>query len=350
MKINRWWVGGADEVFWLEVSARGADLGIDLNAPATDERGERPHWSYALIDEVAEGEVVVHYDRDAHAIVAWSIAVGSPWADTVVWGARGTSARAQNIQPHERPGRRLSLNGPFLLAQPLSLDRIRKMKPQLERMRVPSGYFPFELGRFRPPRPLQGYLFKLPAAFVDLFPELSEVPRIREKPSARLPARRGRGETKPERRRKAFVPRNERTRSKKAEPWTRDPSEVDRALSSHARIERLVAEAAAEKGWEPLTMGDRDPPFDLVLVRPSDGREIVVEAKSTTLVNEEKQLRLALGQVLRYRQVLRDDGRHVETMIAVEEEVHPSWVELCGELGVYLVWPETVGATLTDLT
>jgi hypothetical protein len=49
-------------------------------------------------------------------------------------------------------------------------------------------YFPFELGS-RDLRPLQGYLFKLPAAFVELFPELDDVPRSRATVAARLPAR-----------------------------------------------------------------------------------------------------------------------------------------------------------------
>lgn len=108
-QINRWWADDPAEIFWLEVSARGADVGIDLNAPTEDEKG-RPFWSYDLITEVAEGEIVLHYDREEHAVVAWSIAVGSAWEDTVVWAARGTYARGQNIQPHERPGRRLSLS------------------------------------------------------------------------------------------------------------------------------------------------------------------------------------------------------------------------------------------------
>jgi hypothetical protein len=90
-------------MYWLEVSARGDDLGVDLNAPILNERGGS-FWSYDLIREVDEGDVVLHYDRDERAIVAWSIAVGSAWRDTVVWAARGTFARGQNIQPHERGG------------------------------------------------------------------------------------------------------------------------------------------------------------------------------------------------------------------------------------------------------
>jgi hypothetical protein len=90
-RVNRWWTGDPAEIFWLEVSARGADLGVDLNAPLTNEVGQ-PFWSYDLIEEVGDGELALHYDREQHAIVAWSIAVGAAWPDTVVWAARGTAA------------------------------------------------------------------------------------------------------------------------------------------------------------------------------------------------------------------------------------------------------------------
>ena len=65
----------------------------------------------------------------------------------------------------------------------------------------------------------------------------------------------------------------------------------------------------------------------------------------------EKQLRLALGQVLRYRQLLQRRGERVTAMIAVERL--PSdrlWLELCGELGVMLVVPDEVATELGRLT
>jgi hypothetical protein len=236
-----------------------------------------------------------------------------------------------------------------MLSLPLSLDRIRSTRQELEAMRVDRTYFPFELGS-RPARPVQGYLFKLPAAFVDLFPELEEVPRSPEKQVVRLPTRgRQTAVAEPAGDRSEFVPRDEEVRSRRARPWLRDPSEVDRALSSHARIERLVAEAARAEGWRAVRMGPGDPPFDLLLTRPSDGLEVVVEAKSTTLVNEEKQLRLALGQVLRYRQVLRTRGGRVEAMIAVEKDPDATWVELCDDLEVLIASPTSVRNALGRL-
>src|SRR4051794_21561634 len=104
-QLDRWWMDELSERYWMEVSDRGADLGVDLNAPLFGEDGES-FWSYDLVDEVNDGDIVLHYDRSERAILAWSFGVGESWEDVVVWGARGTSAREKNIQPHERPGRR----------------------------------------------------------------------------------------------------------------------------------------------------------------------------------------------------------------------------------------------------
>jgi hypothetical protein len=275
--------------------------------------------------------------------------VGAAWPDTVVWAARGTFARGQNIQPHERPGRRLSLHGPVHLNESLGLDQIRRARAQLEQIRADRPYFPFELGS-RELRPLQGYLFKLPAAFVQLFTELDTVPRQPERRTARLPRPRSQLPEVHSVNRPGFVPRNEGVRSRQAKPWLRDPSEIDRALSSHARIERLVAEAASVDGWVAHGIGPGDPPFDLLLIGPGGQPDVVVEVKSTTLVNEEKQLRLAIGQVLRYRQVLQSTQRRVGAMIAVEKKPEDeSWLELCRTLDILLVWPETVRRRLASL-
>ena len=351
--IERWWNADVRERYWLEVSARDSDLGVDLNAPETNERG-RPFWSYDLLWEVEDGDVVLHYDRDRRAIVAWSWAVGRAWPDNVIWAARGTSARERHIEPHERPGIRVSLRGPFMLVEPLTLQRIRQEQRQLEVIRGQRLYFPFELGS-RETRPMQGYLFKLPLEFVELFPELASVPRFEgatalapapEPEVGNPPAPVGVGE------RPTFVPKNEDVRSREARPWSRDPSEVDRALSSHARIERLVAEAAVAEGWTARAYGPGDPVFDLLLER-HDGSPpvVVVEVKSTTAANEEKQLRLALGQVLRYRQLLQVAGSAVVGFVAIEGPPRDaSWSELCAAAGVRLVWPATVRAELRALT
>lgn len=58
--------------------------------------------------------------------------------------------------------------------------------------------------------------------------------------------------------------------------------------------------------------------------------------------NQEKQLRLAVGQVLRYAYLLSAGSRPVRSFIAVELEPRDqSWLEFTAELGITLMSPET---------
>jgi hypothetical protein len=67
--------------------------------------------------------------------------------------------------------------------------------------------------------------------------------------------------------------------------------------------------------------------------------------------NDEKQLRLALGQVLRYAYLLRAKGRPVCCFIAAESKpLDPSWFDLCSDLGIMLVWPEVFASVVDDGT
>jgi hypothetical protein len=62
--------------------------------------------------------------------------------------------------------------------------------------------------------------------------------------------------------------------------------------------------------------------------------------KSITTANEERQLRLGLGQVLRYRNLLAARGRKVTAVLVPERvPIDATWKSLCQELGVVLVVP-----------
>ena len=96
----------------------------------------------------------------------------------VVWAAQGDYARERGAQPVEQPGYRVPLSGFTRLARPVTLARLRGAKDAMARLvaaETAAGnrplYFPFELGS-RDLRPMQGYAFKLPASFLELFPEL----------------------------------------------------------------------------------------------------------------------------------------------------------------------------------
>ena len=74
----------------------------------------------------------------------------------------------------------------------------------------------------------------------------------------------------------------------------------------------------------------------------------VAEVKSITARNEERQLRLGLGQVLRYRSLLGDMGFDVRAVLVAEHAPHDvSWRALCEQLGVILVSPTSLGSLLS---
>jgi hypothetical protein len=99
----RWWDDERNEIFWLEITDRD-DLGVDLHAPAERETGG-DYWSYALVREVHDGDVVFHYRaRPINAITHWSRAVGEPYPDDVYWGAHGMAGGRGPVDPYWRPG------------------------------------------------------------------------------------------------------------------------------------------------------------------------------------------------------------------------------------------------------
>ncbi len=170
--MSNWWDGLANERYWLETTDRD-DLGVDLNAPQTNESGGE-YWGYSLINFVRVGDLVAHYAKSEQAIVAWSRAAGPSVEGDVVWGARGTSARSKSVKPYLRKGWRLSLDGPVPLDEAITLTDLRSFEDDVAASHdgLPLGlgqtaYFPFALSTKRELRPTQAYLTKFPASLVE---------------------------------------------------------------------------------------------------------------------------------------------------------------------------------------
>jgi hypothetical protein len=172
--VARWWEGHGGERYWLEATDR-SDIGSDLRAPLTDSAG-KPNWRYTLFREAKPGDLVFHYDGNANAITSVSVVDGPAFSRPIVWAARGSYARERGATPIEVPGYAVPLREHRVLDQPLTLQTLRTQKSQLKTVVATlqhqygkqALYFPFELSA-RPVRPMQGYAFKLPAAFVAQF-------------------------------------------------------------------------------------------------------------------------------------------------------------------------------------
>ena len=333
--MNRWWDQNSEERFWLEITDRN-DIGADLNAP---QRGDNDQhiWSYSLINEVASGDVIFHYHKPQSAIIAWSISAGSTWEDVVVWGAHGTAARESGVEPYPRPGWRLGLEQFTTLGDPVGLSDLRQAEgdvrlvlADLQSQHQGSIYFPFAVSDKRPLRPTQGYLTKFPAALVAMFPQLHSAlsdgdadapPRADVEPGA------------------PYRPANEGTAISQHDPFTVDPALVERAVRGHAKTQNRLAAVLLAHGLTPRSPRNGEPNFDLLWKQ--NGELVVAEIKSVSDSNEEKQLRLGLGQVLRYRHLLSAGGDITRAVLALEREpADASWLILCQELGVRLLWPE----------
>jgi hypothetical protein len=127
------------------------------------------------------------------------------------------------------------------------------------------------------------------------------------------------------------------------DPFEVDPNLVDRALRGHATTHNGLADLLTARGLTPRWPRPGEPQLDVAWTAGSD--LFVAEVKSLTERNEKQQLRLGLGQVLRYRNLLAGARRQVITVLALERA--PSdrrWLTLCTELGVQVVWaPEFDG-------
>ena len=100
------------------------------------------------------------------------------------------------------------------------------------------------------------------------------------------------------------------------DPFEVDPNLVDRALRGHATTQNALANLLRSRSLAPRSPQPGEPQFDVAWL---DGQVLfVVEVKSLTKRNEEQQLRLGLGQVLRYRNLLADGRRKVVAVLALE--------------------------------
>lgn len=152
-----WWSGEPNEIYWLEATSRpkiGEYLLVDFGG--ADRMGT---WQSSLFMETHPGDIVFHFQRQKSGgnIIGYS-RVG------------------------ERHQHRILLTGYTALPNPISLEEIRKQTAGLREIDRylrnsygPPLHWPFRLYPKRPIQLLSGYSFKLPTAFLGLFPELANL-------------------------------------------------------------------------------------------------------------------------------------------------------------------------------
>ena len=220
------------------------------------------------------------------------------------------------------------------MARRHALFAVRGLVEQLGR---PSR-FPFIPYGKTDVRALQGYLTKLPKGLLDVLPELNIGPLVSENSSpieSIVDFRIG----------VSYRQANEALAVSTIELFDVDPALVERALKGHASAQNALAAYVTSTGAAPLSPIVGGPNFDLAWEQ--DGEIWVAEVKSCTAHNQENQLRLGLGQVLRYRSILsRRLNRPVRAVLMIETEPSDrSWIPLCSDLGVELRWLDVLTAS-----
>jgi hypothetical protein len=128
-----------------------------------------------------------------------------------------------------------------------------------------------------------------------------------------------------------------------------NPDLRGRGARAHTQTQDAFASALRRCGLRPKSASrDGRATFDIAW---SWAQTVHVgEVKSLAGDNEERQLRLGLGQVLRYRDLADASGVPSRAWLIVEREpADPSWHRLCGQLGVTLCWPAVFDETIGQL-
>jgi hypothetical protein len=134
-----------------------------------------------------------------------------------------------------------------------------------------------------------------------------------------------------------------------AAPGVADPDLVGRGTRAHRRTRNVLAAYLPTIGLRPLDPAPSDPPFDLAWWKAET--LYVAEVKSVTRENEEHQLRLGLGQLLRYCHLLRNRAERVVPVLVPELKPRdPEWNQLCTALNVRLAFPPDFEALIDATT
>lgn len=238
----------------------------------------------------------------------------------------------------------MGLEGPYPLESKVTLESIRArvgaIRDAYLQLRNAGGeravYFPFELSDKRVLRPTQLYLSKLPSSLVALFPALVHAAAVAD--SLSYPTSASALADDDAAIGLAYHETGPGKVTHAMKPFDIDPDVVDRGREGHRQTQQELVERLHVLGLVPLSPKPQGPQYDVAWMTKSHAS--VAEVKSITKDNEEKQLRLGLGQVLRYRhQVQTTSGVLTVPVLAIEADpVSDSWPELCQLLGVTLVW------------
>ena len=291
--MSNWWDHLQAERFWCEVTDRN-DVGSDLKAPQRNEAGQN-YWSYSLIREVSAGDIVFHYSTREKAFVGASVAGGPMEERTITWVPHGTVGRSKDMAREPRPGYWRPLYGYQSASKPLYLTSLEEPAEALwlrswigAHKHVGALRLPFQI-RKDGIRGGQGYLFKIPADFVDRWPPLWELAERLDERAEEISSHISIDQIPPT----SSVPPDFRPKSD-ADYTAIIASGVQRRSRKHERLVREAGQWLRDRG---VVISNRHPK-DLELISPVS---VIVEAKIVGTRDPLFAVREALGQLEEYR-------------------------------------------------
>jgi hypothetical protein len=178
--INNWWEEIPGERFWLGITNRDHKRDV-LASPCCNGR-HADRRSRPLITQVRDGDVVFHYDEARQAIVAWSTSRGRPRKRPLLWSGPPHDSDFKGDQARLLLSWTIELEGQTRLDDVVPLDEIARIQwdlfPALRVFEDEVGgplYYPFAMDGPSTTRLLAGYVFKLPAFFVECFPAMARI-------------------------------------------------------------------------------------------------------------------------------------------------------------------------------
>lgn len=326
--MANWWDRLSNERYWCEVTDRG-DVGQDLKAPQTDESGHK-YWSYSLIGQVVPGDVVFHYSTRDKAFSGASVAGGPMEQRPIVWSPHGIVGRAKKSARAERPGYWRPLYGYRSATPNLPLSKIEKSGEAAWIRNWTEAHgkagplrIPFQL-RKDGLRAGQGYLFKMPADFVERWSELrnlaDELDGCAEELSGRVLVEAHNGPAP----NPLFQPKNE------ADYTAIISATVQHRTRTHEKLVRLAGEWLKARGFTVATPH----PKDLEIISPVS---VIIEAKVVGQRDPLFAAREALGQLYAYRYFI---GPHTAALaVLLDSEPAPVLLRFIEDhLQVAVLW------------
>ena len=189
-----------------------------------------------------------------------------------------------------------------------------------------SLYFPFSFSKNKLHGAVQGYLVKFPKSIADEFEQLRDLVSKDIDNSPVFVEQLG----------TSYRQADESVAITRHKPFEHDPDVIDRGSKAHRRIQNSLANFLLENGITPESPSNSKINFDIGW--QVNETYFIAEIKSITAKNEEKQLRLGLGQVLRYMSLVdKQNISKVVPVVIAEKVFDVSWYKTCESQNVRLV-------------